>query len=487
MATVAQKPTLTLAPEGTLAETPLPTLLAAFGWLRASCVLDLSFKKLTRRLVASEGRIEALISNARDDRFFEWLLAAGHVQFAGDGQLASWLERLGPSPLTAAAVVGGGLVEAEQAGALQREHLLTLLAETSGWKQCSYAIHPGKVELGREPGVGLAGVEAALETAAREKLTRSPQIPAALETHPALPPTEQLGLEALVAHALDAARKAGSSADLLARLTRDGIADPRALVAQLLRAGLLVPATLAPVATKSADASAEGAVTRAELERWLRAAEAEDLNAVLDVPQDAKPDTVRKAYYRAVRRYHPDRFREGDLSSFHAKVESAFRLVQEAYHVLTDPVARKAWEARKKKAQGAKRLDPVRYAKERRIKAQRAVEAGRRGDAVTFLEQALSFAPEDLDCRLRLALLLAGNPSRRAEALERLGTLAKAHGTRADVLASYAAALRKAGQEDEASMQLGRAKTLAPRDPFVRAVAGEAVGKPDPFLETLLG
>ena len=55
-----------------------------------------------------------------------------------------------------------------------------------------------------------------------------------------------------------------------------------------------------------------------------------DYYATLRVARDATPDTIRKAYRRLARKFHPD-VNPGDAVS-----EDRFKEIQEAYDVLSD-------------------------------------------------------------------------------------------------------------------------------------------------------
>ncbi len=59
---------------------------------------------------------------------------------------------------------------------------------------------------------------------------------------------------------------------------------------------------------------------------------------VLEVPQGATPEEIKKAYRRMARRYHPD------LNPGDPQAEEQFKLVGEAYEVLSDPERRSEYE-----------------------------------------------------------------------------------------------------------------------------------------------
>ena len=66
--------------------------------------------------------------------------------------------------------------------------------------------------------------------------------------------------------------------------------------------------------------------------------EYKDYYKILGVDRDADADTIKRAYRKLARKYHPDVSKEPDA-------EDRFKEVQEAYEVLHDPEKRKAYDS----------------------------------------------------------------------------------------------------------------------------------------------
>ena len=74
---------------------------------------------------------------------------------------------------------------------------------------------------------------------------------------------------------------------------------------------------------------------------------AKDYYQVLGVPQDADADTIKKAYRKLARKYHPD-VNAGDSTA-----EERFKSISEAYRVVSDPEQRERYDAMRSAGAGA--------------------------------------------------------------------------------------------------------------------------------------
>ena len=74
---------------------------------------------------------------------------------------------------------------------------------------------------------------------------------------------------------------------------------------------------------------------------------AKDYYQVLGVPQDADADTIKKAYRKLARKYHPD------ANPDDPSAEERFKSISEAYRVVSDPEQRKRYDAMRSAGAGA--------------------------------------------------------------------------------------------------------------------------------------
>jgi DnaJ-class molecular chaperone len=67
-------------------------------------------------------------------------------------------------------------------------------------------------------------------------------------------------------------------------------------------------------------------------------------------------DEIKQAYYGVARKYHPDRFRGKAEAQLHARLESAFARITQAYETLMDPKRRRGHDAKLAAQAKAKQL-----------------------------------------------------------------------------------------------------------------------------------
>jgi len=83
------------------------------------------------------------------------------------------------------------------------------------------------------------------------------------------------------------------------------------------------------------------------LENELRRIQAANYYEIFSVHRDVSADALQDAYHRMAKQLHPDRFQSREFNEeVRLKAQKAFTVVNEAYFVLKDPAARKAYNER---------------------------------------------------------------------------------------------------------------------------------------------
>jgi DnaJ-class molecular chaperone len=162
---------------------------------------------------------------------------------------------------------------------------------------------------------------------------------------------------------------------------------------------------------------------------------------VLAVANNAEPAEIKHAYYELARRYHPDKLRRQAASSLHARIDSAFARITQAYETLMDDKRRAGHDAKLKAR--AKTKDFAQTAPKSNAPAQTrssvsdatgsdvsdmqraeinfkegfaALQQGQTNTAINLLSLAASSAPRESRYRAYYGHALAANENTRRQA-----------------------------------------------------------------------
>jgi DnaJ-class molecular chaperone len=105
---------------------------------------------------------------------------------------------------------------------------------------------------------------------------------------------------------------------------------------------------MAPTAPPPPPPGAKGVLDArqmAELEARCARLDQLDYFEVLQIPKEATPADIKKAFYRESRAYHPDRFYQMESKALKDQVNELYKRVTEAYYVLRDDTKRKKYLA----------------------------------------------------------------------------------------------------------------------------------------------
>ncbi len=164
---------------------------------------------------------------------------------------------------------------------------------------------------------------------------------------------------------------------------------------------------------------------------------------VLGIPRAATEAEVKKAYFRLVRKYHPDKARDPELADLREQLKTLFLCIGKAYEVLSKAASRTDYEAslgrgqptpaRQSQAVRPSAPDPEADAEELAAKVEQAIRNGKQlfakekyWDAIQLLEWALPNAATKThknSIRVYLARCKMQNPKWVKEAEELLREL----------------------------------------------------------------
>jgi len=125
---------------------------------------------------------------------------------------------------------------------------------------------------------------------------------------------------------------------------------------------------------------------------------------ILDVPQDAKPDDIKKAYFNLARKYHPDIYDRNLPSNIKVKISDIFEVLIKAYNTLSDGQNREKYDAILTKNTHGKGEDRSKRAEIRFRQAKTLYNQTRYEDAMILLEEAVRLVKNKSSYFLLLAL-----------------------------------------------------------------------------------
>jgi len=183
---------------------------------------------------------------------------------------------------------------------------------------------------------------------------------------------------------------------------------------------------------------------------------------ILGVQRDASDADVKKAYFSAAKRFHPDTAKRLGLSELRREANELFARIAQAYQVLSSPQKRQEYDARATGG-GAAGVDGNRVVRAEALyrKGEVLLKVGNFAGALDFLRPCVDLWPEEADYQLALGwALYKKRPSEPEVAREHLEKADALRGDDPLVLFRLGMVLRKLGEADAGQMLLDRAKSL---------------------------
>ncbi len=236
-----------------------------------------------------------------------------------------------------------------------------------------------------------------------------------------------------------------------------------------------------------------------EIERFfLRVESAEDFFEVLAVSQSADNATIKRAYHGLARRFHPDRFHQETGTPLHARLQTTFARVAQAYEMLKDSKLRASYNLRvqsERKLRSSRSFTqkkpsptvnepstskpattttsnvpppsasaPENVAEESFQKGMAALKAGNMAHAIAYLAEAARRSPKEARYRATYGRALSSGNKTRHKAEAELKAAIELDGNNASYRLMLAQLYREIGMKKRAQGEAQRALVIEPNN-----------------------
>lgn len=441
--------------------------------------------KLKRLFCLDSGSLVFATSNLIEEQFAEFLVRRGVLDA---GTRATVVEEAGRSGLRFVEALSARPIPGRVALHRGMEELVRdLVNSTLEWTDGSASFEPGLAKLDGEITVSLSPIDLVLRHAERfpPQLDRVRSRIGPPDLRPVVRAPLPKGYDSValspaaryLAATCDGTRDVG---EILREAPADEEATLRALLG-LLQVGILEPATATRVAILG-KLRAESPLDRDECLALFSRSRGVDHYSILGVDREVTNPGVREAYYHLARRYHPDRFRSGNLQDLLPKMEDFFARVTEAYNTLHDPAARAEYDAQllaaSQEQTGPKVSETAYLARQNYQRGRALVQQRRAQEALTFLENAVKLDGTVAEYRLDLGLLLARNARRREEAETHLLAAVEITPTLVPAFVALGQLYHRAGRSSQAVAMLREALRWEPEHAEATALLAEIGAAP---------
>jgi len=393
---------------------------------RSSGILTFADGKIRRLFCLREGRLIHAASNVIEEQFDEFLVRERYLTAADRARSEMESEREGVAILQW--LQDQELIGASELDAAIGAHASGLLLAALNSRTFEIAFQPGTPNLKGKPVTDLATPNILFEFlkeypkssyAVRVRLGN-------LQMHPVRVTNQETEVQDLARTypLVDEIWKLCDGDLTLAQLATT-ISDGEDAAMRTLY-GLVLIGAVEAITGKARVASrvADVPVTRSELLMRLDGAIDADHYGVLELMSEAGGEQLLSSYYLLARRYHPDRFRSGELSDLLPRIESYFAQVTEAYNTLADPALRERYDEELatagQRADDEPEYDTSYLARQNYLRGKSLVNSNQFRQAVTFLENAIQLDENVPEYLVAFGSLIARNPLRREEAEEHL-------------------------------------------------------------------
>jgi len=192
-------------------------------------------------------------------------------------------------------------------------------------------------------------------------------------------------------------------------------------------------------------------------------AEERSYYALLGVSQDASAGDIRKAYFKAAKRFHPDALNHLGLCEIKQQAAEVFARIAEANDVLRDPAKRAEYDAQQSSDAPEVDTRALTLAETSYRKGEILLRMGDFRGALPYLENAVESWPDECEYQSALGWALYKQPkAETARALDHLEQAVALDDSNAVAKFRLGKVLSATGDEARAAETLARAKSLDP-------------------------
>jgi tetratricopeptide (TPR) repeat protein len=216
-------------------------------------------------------------------------------------------------------------------------------------------------------------------------------------------------------------------------------------------------------ATNSSAGSDAAASLRAEIEKQQSGLDDRSHYQRLGVEENATTGTIKKAYFKAAKLYHPDTLAKLDLNDLREQAADVFAAIAEAFEVLSDKQKRKDYDAGLRGELTETQARLLAQAETSYRKGEILLKMGDFAGAIEYLQPAVDAWPDEAAYQCALGWALYKQPASDVPAaracLEKAVRL-----TPEDALVHFrlGMVLRAVGETERANQALARARQIDP-------------------------
>jgi len=207
-----------------------------------------------------------------------------------------------------------------------------------------------------------------------------------------------------------------------------------------------------------------GEELRAEIEARSRCVDDTNLYRLLGISPSANSAAIKKAYFEAAKRYHPDALARLGLQDIKTQASEIFSHIARAFEVLSNPTSRQDYDAQQRGELSATNAQLVAQAETAYRKGEILLRMGDFAGAHPYLASAVEIWAEEGAYRSALGwVLYKRSPSDPTAARDHLQMAVQLGPQDAVAHFRLGVVLRSLGENKDAQVWLERAKELEPR------------------------